>query len=84
MQPVCCGIFKYCLRGMLGDTQRETLFFFLDTIKLACSEGITTSLAETIDERSLALLERDFPMSIQVSVIHNIMVDKLLLALSLN
>lgn len=56
---------------MLGDSQRETLFFFLDTMKLACSEGITTNLAEIIDERlhlSLALLERDFPMSIQVSL----------------
>ena len=73
MQLACCGMLKYCLRGMLGDRQRATLYFFLDTLSLACSEGISTTLANDVEERlnlSLALIERDFPVSVQVPYKH--------------
>ena len=54
---------------MLGDKQRQTLFYFLDTLSLACSEGVSFALADSVEERlhkSLALIERDFPMNVQV------------------
>ena len=54
---------------MLGDKQRQTLFYFLDTLSLVCSEGVSLALADSVEERlhkSLALIERDFPMNVQV------------------
>ena len=67
------GILKYCLRGMLGLHQRKTIFEFLDVIKCICTECIdTTSLASLGQRvhRVVALLERDFPISLQVIVFH--------------
>lgn len=57
-----------------GDVgrQRETPFFFLDTLSLACSEGVSATLADNVEERlheSIALIERDFPMCVQVIAI---------------
>ena len=71
LQLVCSGIIKFCLRGMLKDQQRLTLFSFLDAVFFACSESIVASQVAEIQARmnhALALLERDFPMSIQVCV----------------
>ena len=71
-QLACCGILKFCLRGMLGDSQRQTLFYFLDTIALACSEGVTPTLIDEVDSRfyrALALIERDFPICVQVTML---------------
>ena len=71
LQLACCGILKFCLRGMLGDSRRQTLFF-LDTMALACSEGVTATLIEEVDSRfhrTLALIERDFPICVQVPML---------------
>ena len=67
------GILKYCLRGMLGLHQRKTLFEFLDVIKCICAECIDITSISRLEERVhrvLALLERDFPVSLQVIVFH--------------
>jgi len=39
LQIATQGILKYCLRGMLGKQQEETLIFFLDTVTLLLSES---------------------------------------------
>ena len=54
---------------MLGATQRQTLFTFVDvTTKLLQEHQDSTQLAKLEEDMNLvlALLERDFPASIQV------------------
>lgn len=69
VQIAAQGILKYCLHGFLAKQQQETLFFFLDTTAKLLQE---THLEEDLDKLetdmnvSLALLERDYPMSTQV------------------
>ena len=69
LQIACTGIFKYCLRGMLGKKQRETFFYFLDTLTSLLSEshqhGPLNVLRDQVNQ-AIALLERDFPISIHV------------------
>ena len=65
----CNGIFKYCLRGMLGSKQHETLYFFFDTITFLLAEFHDTALLHELKSQvdiALARLERDFPISVQV------------------
>lgn len=69
LQLVSQSILKYCLRGMLGAAQRQTLFAFVDvTTKLLQEHQDPTQLAKLEEDMNfvLALLERDFPASIQV------------------
>ena len=69
LQIATQGILKYCLRGMLGKQQEETLIFFLDTVALLLSESQIHCRVKELKDRvnvALALLERDFPISIQV------------------
>ena len=66
---VCKSMLKWCLQGLLGQTQRAPLFKLLDILSLLLLEehdeqSITD--AEASLNESLALLERDFPMSLQV------------------
>ena len=64
------GILKYCLRGLLGQQQRETLYYFLDIIASVLQETHARSTLTKLEEDmnvALALLERDFPVSTQVS-----------------
>lgn len=54
---------------MLGETQRKALFHFLDSLSLLLSESIKKSNVRDIESRlhhSLAQMERDFPMTLQV------------------
>ena len=54
---------------MLGDKQRKTLFFFLDTLKSTLAESHHPSELSHLKEQlndALAMLERDFPISVQV------------------
>ena len=63
------GILKYCLRGMLAPRQRQTFFFFLDTIQKVLQESHTEADLNMLEQdmnKALALLERDFPVSKQV------------------
>ncbi len=66
---VCHGILKYCLRDMLGSKQWKTLFFLLDTLNSALAESHQLAEFGPLREQlntALAILERDFPISVQV------------------
>lgn len=63
------GILKYCFRDMLGDDQRHTLFYFLDIMRAVLEESIAEDCLPELKERmytAFALLERDFPVALQV------------------
>ena len=67
------GIIKFCLRGLLGKNQRKTLFQLFDVIRNICAEEIEMDSIDSLEEqvhKVLALLERDFPVSLQVIVFH--------------
>ena len=54
---------------MLPKQQEETLFLFLDTLKLVLAESHHPEDLDNLSDNlntALALLERDFPISIQV------------------
>ena len=64
---------KFCIRGLLGKNQRATLFELCDVLALLCSEEVQVTDIDAIElrvHRVLALLERDFPVSLQVIVFH--------------
>lgn len=57
---------------MLGNEQQKTLFTLMDTLKLILSESFEKEPLDHMKNKlnlALALLERDFPVSIQVN--HN-------------
>lgn len=67
------GILKFCLRGMLGSRQRSTLFKLFDVLKRICAESVIIDAIQLLEEHVhtvLALIERDFPLSLQVIVFH--------------
>ena len=69
----CDGILKFCLRGLLGKKQRTTVFQLCDVMSELCSETIVQGEIGQLRERVhqvLALLERDFPVSLHVIVFH--------------
>ena len=71
-EVVCSGIMKYCIRGLLGENQRKTLFRFCDLMsRLYCQQftAFDTEL-ETDTHLILSLIERDLPVSINVIVFH--------------
>ena len=68
---------KFCLRGLLGKEQCQTLFKFLDALADLCSEEQNPSKIQLLEDRInlvCALMERDFPVSLPVQA------DKLTLA----
>jgi len=67
------GIIKYCLRGLLGSQQRKALFMFLNVCsKIFAEKQSLQELHQLLVEvnTTLALLERDMPLTIQVRLIH--------------
>lgn len=57
----------------MGKQQRDTFFFFLDTLRLLLAESHDHCMLDNHGERvnvALARLERDFPVSIQVIVVN--------------
>ena len=61
---------KFCLRGLLGDKQRQTFFKFLDVLTLLCQDSISADSLPVLDMEVnlvLELIERDFPISVQVN-----------------
>ena len=65
---------KFCLRGLIGQQQRTTFFRFLDFIALLCKDSISADDISTLKEKAnvtLALLERDFPITVQVMQLSN-------------
>ena len=67
------GILKFCIRGLLGDAQRKTLYEFCDVISLLATGEVNVSELDSLEyrvHRVLSLLERDFPVSLHVIVFH--------------
>ena len=61
------GIMKFCLRGLLGQKQRST---FVNVIALLCKDSVSKDDIPALCEElnvALALVERDFPVSMQVN-----------------
>ena len=70
---MACGILKYCMRDMLGTLQRKTLIELCDVVSELVSEEIDASQLDTLEYRTnrvLSLVERDFPVSLNVIVFH--------------
>ena len=70
---VASGILKYCIRGALGSFQHQTLFELCDVLSELVAEEVDMSHIDALEYRThrvLALLERDFPVSLQVIVFH--------------
>ena len=66
------GILKYCLKDLLGETQRKALYKFLDVAAQLLAEKLNLDeLPSLLNEvnLSLAQLEKDMPMTVQVSSI---------------
>ena len=72
-QLVSTFILKYCLRGLLGRQQRQSLFFFCNVLAQICAETVQLHQIDLLEEdmhRALSYLERDFPVSLHVCVFH--------------
>ena len=69
---VCCGILKFCIRGLLGRRQCKTLFKLCDVLTHLCatSKVIRDYDYEEKTHYTLALIERDFPVSLNIIVFH--------------
>ena len=70
---ICSGILKFCTRDLLGPRQQSTLYLFCDVITRLCSHDVETKSIEKLEadtHHALALLERDFPVSLNVIVFH--------------
>ena len=67
------GILKFCLRNLPKKNQRSTIFRLCDTTSKICSEKIILEELCEVEAQVhevLALLERDFPVSLHVVVFH--------------
>ena len=63
------NVASWCLRGLLGKQQEETLFGLFDVLtRLIQPSYSTDELPNLISDTSkaVALLERDFPLTLQV------------------
>ena len=72
---ICSGILKFCTRDLLGPRQQLTLYLFCDVITRLCSHDVETKSIEKLEadtHNTLALLERDFPVSLNVIVFHHL------------
>lgn len=69
MKVATKGVMKFCLRGLLGKEQCQTLFKFLDALAGLCLEEQEPSKIQELEDQLhlvCALMERDFPVSLQV------------------
>ena len=67
------GILKFCLRKMLNSKQRLSLFTLFDLLTDLCGEDMDSRCIDELEKRvhhALVLIERDFPVSLQVIVFH--------------
>ena len=67
------GILKYCIRGLLGPEQRDTLVELCDVMQVLCAETVNVQNLDSLEyrvHRVLSLLERDFPVSLHVISLH--------------
>ena len=71
LQIASQGLLKFCLRNLLGFEQRQAIFKFLDLCSMLLAEVHSQSeVNELLKEANLALaiLEKNMPITIQVSV----------------
>lgn len=70
LQVATDGILKFCFRNpLLGKNQRTTIFKLFDILAALCDDFQDSRQVEALEEEInvvLALIERDFPISIQV------------------
>ncbi|XP_068736917.1 uncharacterized protein [Montipora capricornis] len=68
------GILKFCFRNpLLGKSQRTTIFKLFDILAALCDDIQDSRQVEALEEEInvvLALIERDFPISIQTISMH--------------
>ena len=67
------GILKFCIRGCLGKKQRSTVFELCNVLSDLCSRSINVVEVDGLEyrlNRVLALLERDYPVSLHVIMFH--------------
>lgn len=72
-QLACQGILKYCLRDMLSEQCRKTLFSVLDCLAALCAECHSLDDLDQIEGQlniALASLEKDFPLTLQNITTH--------------
>ena len=72
-QVVTSGVLKFCLRNSIASKQQHTMFNLFDIIRELCAECVDSSRLEELKssvQEALALVERAFPMSLQVIVFH--------------
>lgn len=70
---LCSGILKYCIRGLLGEKQRESLFELCDVVAALLAYDVAEEDMDSLEyrvNRVLSLFERDFPVSLHVIVFH--------------
>ena len=70
-QFISQGIFKYSLKGLLGNAQQESLFCFIDVVTRVLAEQHDPSTLDKLEEGmnyALAGMERDFPVTLQVLI----------------
>ena len=63
---MCTSILKYCIRGLLGQQQRQALFLFCNVLARLCAETVHATLLQQLEldvHQALSLLERDVPVS---------------------
>ncbi|KAK6186911.1 hypothetical protein SNE40_006171 [Patella caerulea] len=73
LQVSTSGVINFCIRGMLGIKQRETLSNFYFVLSKLFDKGVTREIVDEYESRwheSLALMERDFPMSLKTINFH--------------
>lgn len=69
---MCQSVLKFCIQNLLPKQQEDTLFFFLDVIRDVLAESHSSNhedlekLKQDLNT-AIALLERDFPISLQVA-----------------
>ena len=67
------GILKYCLRDMLSEQCRKTLFSLLDILAELCAECHSSDALDHMECQlniALASLEKDFPLTLQNITTH--------------
>ena len=80
-QLACQGLLKYCLRDMLSEQCRKTLFSLLDCLAALCAECHCLDELDQIERQlniALASLEKDFPLTLQnitTHLLHHIVPD---------
>ncbi len=65
---------KYCLKGLLGNKQRNAIFQYIDVCcKILAEKQSLSDVPQLLEEMNsaLAVLERDMPITLQVRVLVN-------------